>query len=165
MAVAVLAENGGGYSTPGKTETLDLDVRPPGERRPGTSARFTEQIDGELSRMDSVVEKRVEELGDKVRIRVSVRGENDLGAKGRFKAIYRVRWACGDDPRCIAGTACCNGVCVALHSDPRNCGACGTSCATGCCRGGCVDLPSDPNNCGACEKACESTFADRKSVV
>ncbi len=75
---------------------------------------------------------------------------------------------------CMAPMTECGGACVAVQSDPANCGACGVACATGqtcaagvctggttvCtppltrCAGVCVDLQSDLVNCGACARSC-----------
>ena len=75
---------------------------------------------------------------------------------------------------CMAPMTECGGACVAVQSDPANCGACGVACAAGqtcaagVCTGGtevctpplrrcgalCVDAQSDPANCGACGRAC-----------
>ena len=68
------------------------------------------------------------------------------------------------------GTTRCNGSCVDVRSDARNCGACriscggGTSCVNGACAcpsntplacaGRCVDGRSDPSNCGSCGNVC-----------
>jgi len=44
---------------------------------------------------------------------------------------------------CPSGQASCNGACVDLSSDPKNCGTCGTWCGAGiCCQGTCVDQTS-----------------------
>jgi hypothetical protein len=47
---------------------------------------------------------------------------------------------CGTDSECGAGLACCAGLCADLLFDPRNCGACGMSCAAGerCLQGACA---------------------------
>ncbi|MBL8717426.1 MAG: hypothetical protein JNL79_15670 [Myxococcales bacterium] len=70
---------------------------------------------------------------------------------------------------CLTGKERCGATCVALDTDPANCGACGKACidgkvciSGGCicpsgtytCSGKCVDLLSDKDNCGACGKAC-----------
>ena len=70
---------------------------------------------------------------------------------------------------CPQGEVGCDGACVALASDARNCGACGNACGPGfycsegactCapgtseCAGRCADLSSDPAACGSCEVAC-----------
>src|SRR5262249_26062940 len=80
------------------------------------------------------------------------------------------------DPRDPLGRG---GACAALQSDPNNCGACGSPCATGqvCVQGACGDCPkgtklcapsdgsspgsctntaTDATNCGACGTACDT---------
>ncbi|HEU5433468.1 MAG TPA: hypothetical protein VFU81_17515, partial [Thermomicrobiales bacterium] len=70
-------------------------------------------------------------------------------------------------------------VCVDLHTDPRHCGQCATTCAadetcqggqcgsSACpggqvvCGGHCTDTQSDPTNCGACGALCESGNCQR----
>ena len=77
------------------------------------------------------------------------------------------------DGGCSAPNMVCSGVCIALDSDPSNCGACGNACIgsdsvcvagkCGCgvagmdyCDGvGCMDVSSDFNNCGFCGNACD----------
>lgn len=77
------------------------------------------------------------------------------------------------DGGCSAPNQLCNGVCIAVDSDPANCGACGNACMgsdsvcvagkCGCgtqgmdyCDGaGCMDVTSDFANCGACGNACD----------
>src|SRR5205823_1841018 len=76
---------------------------------------------------------------------------------------------------CESGSVLCDGRCVVLENDPRNCGACGDPCPQGqacqdracvatCtlgvntfCGGSCVNLQSDPHHCGACDAACENS--------
>ena len=41
----------------------------------------------------------------------------------------RLCGSCGAYVCCATGTACCNGTCTAVNSDPNNCGACGNVCA------------------------------------
>gem|GEM_PF-1593631 len=72
---------------------------------------------------------------------------------------------------CASSRQSCDGVCVDLQTDPRNCGECDVACPEGdvctsgaCalfCGGGatkcgnqCVDLRDDPSHCGACEASC-----------
>lgn len=77
------------------------------------------------------------------------------------------------DSGCSAPNAACNGICIAIDSDPANCGACGNACLGGdaiCLAGkcncggpledycdgvGCMDVSSDFANCGACGNACD----------
>jgi hypothetical protein len=75
--------------------------------------------------------------------------------------------------KCKGDTRNCGKKCVAVQSDPRNCGSCGHECATGesCasgqCRGGekcptgltrcggdCVNTQTDEQHCGGCDNAC-----------
>jgi hypothetical protein len=71
---------------------------------------------------------------------------------------------------CPSGTSACDGTCVDLQSDHRNCGSCGTwcpdgqSCASGACNacpagqvpcdGGCVDMLTNDAHCGWCGNTC-----------
>ncbi len=73
---------------------------------------------------------------------------------------------------CPAPNVVCGTACTDTTSDPRNCGACGTTCAdseycngTGACHcrpglttcgGSCVNKSSDRANCGDCGTACAS---------
>ncbi len=77
------------------------------------------------------------------------------------------------DGGCTAPNLVCSGVCVAVDSDPTNCGACGNACLAGdavcnagkcacasigedyCAGVGCMDVSSDFQNCGACGHACD----------
>ncbi len=76
---------------------------------------------------------------------------------------------------CGTGLTLCQGTCSATNTDPVNCGACGTKCASGqkcaggqclqTCGGGsaicgdaCADLVGDPKNCGGCGTTCQSGF-------
>jgi hypothetical protein len=70
---------------------------------------------------------------------------------------------------CALNLTACNGSCVDLTRDRRNCGSCGKECETGCvngicssecpagwghCVAGCRALDRDPFNCGLCGNAC-----------
>jgi hypothetical protein len=79
----------------------------------------------------------------------------------------RLCGSCGAYVCCATGTACCNGVCTNLSSDPHNCGACGHVCAAatpvcnqgvcgGCtyCNGVCTNISFDTLNCGGCGIVC-----------
>ncbi len=70
---------------------------------------------------------------------------------------------------CPRSTTRCNGRCVHLQTDVRNCGRCRHACRKGehcvhgrcvcpagatVCAGACVTLAHDPHNCGACGHAC-----------
>lgn len=72
---------------------------------------------------------------------------------------------------CQAGSTACNGKCVDLQGDSKNCGKCGNacmdpqvcaqgSCTTSCpigrskCGNSCVDTLTDPQNCGGCGIGC-----------
>lgn len=75
---------------------------------------------------------------------------------------------------CSGGRLCCDGDCVSVLTDPRNCGECdnvcvpvGSSrCVNGECRpcdglrvvcdGQCVDLTTDPSHCSACNRQCRA---------
>jgi len=77
------------------------------------------------------------------------------------------------DGGCSVPNLECNGICIAVDSDPANCGACDNACmgsdsiclAGKCACGspgmdycdgvGCMDVQSDFNNCGACGNACD----------
>ena len=72
---------------------------------------------------------------------------------------------------CEDGSVDCDGQCVRLASDPKNCGGCGATCSapphgvpiclngtcnfacpdSAACGDVCVDFQNDPENCGACE--------------
>ena len=74
---------------------------------------------------------------------------------------------------CQSGLTDCNGTCVNLQSNLKNCGVCGTACPAGdvctsgkcalACKSGlsvcsntCVNLQSDVKNCGTCATACKT---------
>jgi hypothetical protein len=85
---------------------------------------------------------------------------------------------CGDnlpvlEPSCAAPATDCEGTCRRLQSDPANCGACGSVCATDqvcgagacvstcpigttACNGSCVNLANDVTHCGECSTACST---------
>jgi hypothetical protein len=88
----------------------------------------------------------------------------------------RLCGTCGTYTCCSTSTACCNGACTSVNSDPRNCGACGNVCAAstpycdqgvcrGCpegatnCGGACIDTNWDSTNCGGCGIVCPPQFA------
>lgn len=76
---------------------------------------------------------------------------------------------------CTSGQIICNGSCVDIFTDTKNCGVCGRSCKSqetclngrcgpACskstetlCDKTCVDLKTDTENCGACGTACPSS--------
>ena len=80
---------------------------------------------------------------------------------------------------CRPGLTECEGSCVNLGFDRRNCGECGAACIPGdacvngectseCpgdqtnCGGVCADLMTDPGHCGECDHACRT---DRTCVL
>lgn len=84
--VAVLAENG----RTGRTTTFERTFEPPTQRGEGQSLKFREILDAE--NQHGVREHVVEERDGKLFLKVVVRGDDNFGAKGRFKAVYRVWW-------------------------------------------------------------------------
>ena len=44
-------------------------------------------------------------------------------------------------PACGDGRTCCSGTCVNTNNDPKNCGACGSTCGTFCSGGQCTQPP------------------------
>ena len=89
----------------------------------------------------------------------------------------RLCGSCGYYSVCPTGTACCNGTCTTVNSDPHNCGACGNvcaaptpyciqgSCSNPCpqggmyCNGSCIDTNWDNSNCGGCGIVCPEQTA------
>lgn len=55
-----------------------------------------------------------------------------------------------------ANAWCCNGTCVDIRREERNCGGCGRRCPAGqtCCRGVCRNTRRDPAACGGCFERC-----------
>jgi hypothetical protein len=75
-------------------------------------------------------------------------------------------------PICSPDQLACNGTCVNVLSDTKNCGGCGRACATGqscvdgacfcptgttLCNGLCVNTDTDVANCGRCNALCNSS--------
>ncbi len=57
----------------------------------------------------------------------------------------------------LKGGTYCDGACVNVTSDWKNCGSCMKVCkslAPTCCNGTCVDLQTDESNCGTCGHVC-----------
>lgn len=88
-------------------------------------------------------------------------------------AVSTLTAACHRELLCPEDQVVCEGRCIAVNTDPANCGACGRvcaqgeTCAAGSCRcpdgrgscgGACVDLDSDPANCGSCGEACPAAL-------
>lgn len=88
-------------------------------------------------------------------------GQGNGGAAGETAFLPKV---CDDG-------VLCDGVCVDLDRNGRNCGACGHVCEFGqtcergacacpedqeLCESGCVALSQDPENCGSCANACRT---------
>lgn len=84
-------------------------------------------------------------------------------------ALVALFASCKKELVCPAGQTDCDGACVSLLTDARNCGACGRAvgplevCSAGTpacgagiavCDGACTDLARDPASCGACGAAC-----------
>lgn len=69
---------------------------------------------------------------------------------------YRCVTGCTDEHGCADGQTCCQGACLDLESDRRNCGACGVACPgiSQCCDGLCHDVYSDSRHCGTCGVSC-----------
>ena len=80
---------------------------------------------------------------------------------------------------CVSGTVRCGDTCVAVQTDPDNCGSCGSACSGGntcvagacvcpvgrtVCNGACTTLATDKNNCGACGVQCGDGFACNQGV-
>jgi hypothetical protein len=97
-----------------------------------------------------------------------------IARKARTVAVALVCWLAAGCPNsagvtCPLGQQACNGVCVTLAVDAKNCGGCGKTCpaalacidgACGCpaglvdCNDRCVDPNVDGQNCGGCGKPC-----------
>jgi hypothetical protein len=88
----------------------------------------------------------------------------------------RLCGSCGRYACCPTSTACCNGTCINVNSDPSNCGTCGNVCpqstpncnqgtCSGCavgtafCGGSCIDTNWDSTNCGGCGIVCPEQTA------
>jgi len=95
-------------------------------------------------------------------------GVVDNGAKCSDVGYVCIDGACGCPPERM-----CGGRCIPdLTNDPKNCGACGKTCAAGAtcsgsvcacptamssvCGGACVDLQTNANHCGGCDVRCGS---------
>lgn len=87
--VAIVAENG---LTSGKREALTFDLAPPGPRAMGATIDVVEQIDNEHTNQATIETHTLTRHDDRVTIDLAVRGQANYGAKGKFKAVYRVRW-------------------------------------------------------------------------
>ena len=84
------------------------------------------------------------------------------------------------DLSCSRDEIACNGSCVNVFSDRKNCGVCGRACkadetclnarcgpacmnnGTSLCGDSCVDLKSDADNCGSCGTECKSFLPNAK---
>jgi hypothetical protein len=101
-----------------------------------------------------------------------------LGGRGSVEAKKKHK-----HKKCKSPKKKCGAKCVAVQSDPRNCGSCGHECANGescisgqcsdsngCpagltrCGGSCVDLTTDRANCGRCGHGCADGEACRGGV-
>ena len=86
----------------------------------------------------------------------------------------RLCGSCGSFFCCPTGTACCNGTCASLSSDPHNCAGCGNVCPASapiCDQGTCRDCPPgtdflwDSRNCGGCGIVCPAQFGCSCGIV
>jgi hypothetical protein len=93
------------------------------------------------------------------------------GGSGTTTTTTTGKGGAGGQPEACPGSKLCNGKCVDVSLDPKNCGDCGATCkdgevcsagkcGLGCgagtvqCGDKCTDTKVDPANCGACGKAC-----------
>ena len=94
----------------------------------------------------------------------------------------RLCGSCGTYACCATSTACCNGACTSVSSDPNNCGACGNVCSASTpvciqgtcgncgpgstnCGGFCTDMTFDNANCGGCGIVCPDGYSCQGSCV
>jgi hypothetical protein len=94
--VAVVASNG---LVVGETRSLSGDIYPPSPRPPSSRLEVKEYV-GMETNFRTIIEgnankngARIRVYDDRVNIYVKVQGQGGWGAPGKFKAIYRVRWA------------------------------------------------------------------------
>ena len=104
VVVAVLAEDGAQPSSrhPPQKQTFDLDITPPARAAGATGSggiSVVEKVDQSASDLSTIkvgnddkTGARIEKFADHVHIHIEIEGKSTAGAKGRFKAIYRVRW-------------------------------------------------------------------------
>lgn len=140
-AVLVMGPEGQTFSTP---VTLTIPTNSAATEvltRPLGGSQWTSIEGATFDAARNVMVVRVSHFSEFVPVRRrACRADSDCAAGQRCTA-----GVCTASSGCAMGLTACGGACVSLASDPRNCGACGSSCAAGqsCVAGMCSSSSAD----------------------